>query len=97
MVTLTIAITVFIIILNYVGWKILNWLWLTPMKKEMILRQQGFRGNSYNFRRLLFGDAEENAKVYEEALSRSINVRDETQAAHRILPFVHKTIEKYGK
>ncbi|CAI9785028.1 unnamed protein product [Fraxinus pennsylvanica] len=66
------------------------------MKKEMILRQQGFKGNSYTFRRLLFGDAKENAKVYEEALSRSINVRDETQAVPRIVPFIHKTIEKYG-
>ncbi|KAL2545470.1 Cytochrome [Forsythia ovata] len=91
----SIAIPMLTIIIVTVGWRILNWLWITPRKKERMLKQQGFKGNSYTFMRLLFGDTKENSMVYAEALGKAINIHDE--AVPRVMPFVHKTIEKYGK
>ncbi|KAL2522429.1 Cytochrome [Forsythia ovata] len=76
------------------GWRIFNWIWLKPKKKERFLRQQGFKGNSYTLMKVLFGDVKENSIEYAEALQKTINIDDET--VPRFMPFVHKTIERYG-
>lgn len=95
--TVKISVSVFTIIIFTVAWKILKWIWVDPRKKERILRQQGFKGNPYTFRRLLFGDEKEIQKVHEEAMSKPVNIRDELQTGHRSAPFLYKTYEKYGK
>ncbi|KAL2506271.1 Cytochrome [Abeliophyllum distichum] len=77
------------------GWRIFDWIWLKPRKKERILRQQGFKGNSYTLMKVLFGDVKENSIEYAEALQKTINIDDVT--VPRVMPFVHKTIERYGK
>ncbi|CAA2966888.1 cytochrome P450 CYP72A219-like [Olea europaea subsp. europaea] len=84
-------ITAFLIL----GWRIMDRIWLKPKKKERMLKQQGFKGNPYTLTRLLFGDVKENSVEYAEALRKTINIHDE--AVPRVMPFVHKTIEKYGK
>ncbi|CAI9756412.1 unnamed protein product [Fraxinus pennsylvanica] len=86
-----------ILIIFTVSWKILMWVWLDPRKKEWILRQQGFKGNPYTIRKLLFGDEKEIQKVHVEALSKPVNIRDEIQTGKRAAPFIFKTYEKYGK
>ncbi|KAK4423083.1 Secologanin synthase [Sesamum alatum] len=75
-------------------WRVLDWVWFSPRRKERILRQQGFKGNSYTLMRLMFGDIKENSMVYAEALGKAINIHD--PAAPRVMPFVHKTLQQYG-
>ncbi|KAL0326676.1 UNVERIFIED_CONTAM: Secologanin synthase [Sesamum angustifolium] len=76
------------------AWRVMEWVWFSPRRKERMLRQQGFKGNSYTLMRLLFGDIKENSMVYAEALGKAINIHD--PAAPRVMPFVHKTLHKYG-
>ncbi|CAA2966889.1 Hypothetical predicted protein [Olea europaea subsp. europaea] len=83
-------ITAFLIL----GWRIMDRIWLKPKKKERMLKQQGFKEDPYTLTRILFGDVKENSVEYAEALQKTINIHDE--AAPCVMPFVHKTIEKYG-
>ncbi|KAL8131887.1 hypothetical protein AgCh_007699 [Apium graveolens] len=59
---------------------------------EKCLRQQGFHGNSYRF---LSGDNKENSEMVKNALLKPINLSDDAVA--RAIPFIHHTVEKYGK
>uniref|UniRef100_A0A5B7BNH3 Cytochrome P450 CYP72A219-like n=1 Tax=Davidia involucrata TaxID=16924 RepID=A0A5B7BNH3_DAVIN len=79
-------------VLVILAWRVLNWLWLRPKKVEKYLRQQGLNGSSY---RLLFGDLKEMSMVIKEANSKPINLSDDI--VPRSIPFVHKSIESYGK
>nr|UNP59811.1 schizocycline synthase [Camptotheca acuminata] len=74
------------------GWKLVNILWLRPKKREKLLRQQGLNGPSY---KLLFGDVKEMATMTEEAKSKPINLDDDI--IPRFQPFLHKSIQTYGK
>uniref|UniRef100_A0A5B7BLQ0 Cytochrome P450 CYP72A219-like n=2 Tax=Davidia involucrata TaxID=16924 RepID=A0A5B7BLQ0_DAVIN len=80
------------IVLLIWAWRVLNWVWLRPKKLEKCLRQQGFSGNSY---KLFFGDIKEMSMMIEEAKSKPINLSNDI--VMRVIPFDHKTIEKYGK
>ncbi|KAH7840184.1 hypothetical protein Vadar_013862 [Vaccinium darrowii] len=62
---------VIVILMIWLGWSVLNWVWLTPKKLEMCLRKQGLNGNSY---RLLFGDVKESTKMTNEARSSPISL-----------------------
>ncbi|KAL8485071.1 hypothetical protein ACS0TY_027389 [Phlomoides rotata] len=73
-------------------WKVFCWVWLEPRRLERFLRKQGFKGNSYKF---LFGDTKEIASMYKEAHSKPIGLHDDI--IPRIMPFIAKTINKYGK
>ncbi|KAL0290571.1 UNVERIFIED_CONTAM: cytochrome [Sesamum calycinum] len=56
------------------AWRILNWVWLRPRKLEKILRQQGFKGNSY---KLFFGDFNEMKTMTKEAKSKPMTFSHE--------------------
>ncbi|XP_074373574.1 cytochrome P450 72A397-like [Apium graveolens] len=87
-------IVVSLILALFVGWtwRVLNWVWVKPRKMEKCLRQQGFHGNSYRF---LSGDNKENSEMVKNALLKPINLSDDAVA--RAIPFIHHTVEKYGK
>lgn len=74
------------------AWRVLNWVWLRPKKLERCLRQQGFAGNPY---RLLIGDLKDNVSMFMEAISRPMNLSDDT--APRIIPFILQTINQHGE
>ncbi|KAK1404868.1 Secologanin synthase [Heracleum sosnowskyi] len=74
------------------GWRILNWVWLRPKKLEKILRNQGFKGNSY---RLLYGDIKQLAAVRKEARSKPINLSDDILL--RATPTSYTAISQHGK
>ncbi|KAL3828741.1 hypothetical protein ACJIZ3_017543 [Penstemon smallii] len=74
------------------GVKFVNWVWIEPKKMEKFFRKQGLKGNSY---RLLFGDANEISDMYKEAYSKTLGPYDDI--VPRVMPFINKTVEKYGK
>ncbi|KAK6138713.1 hypothetical protein DH2020_027545 [Rehmannia glutinosa] len=81
-------LTIFVVWL----WQVFNWVWLEPRRIEKFLRKQGFKGNSYKF---LFGDTKEIAESYKEAHSKPLGLHDDI--VPRVMPFVLKTINTYGK
>ncbi|XP_021832633.1 cytochrome P450 CYP72A219-like isoform X2 [Prunus avium] len=74
------------------AWRVLNWVWLRPKKLERCLRQQGLAGNSY---RLLIGDTKESSMMLKEAKSKPMDLSHDL--APRVLPFVHQSMNTYGK
>lgn len=74
------------------AWRILNWVWFEPKKLEKILRDQGFKGNSY---RLLFGDMKQLAAAKKESGSKPINLSDDFLP--RVAPTVCTAISQHGK
>ncbi|XP_073029529.1 cytochrome P450 CYP72A219-like [Primulina eburnea] len=79
------------ILISVYGWKMLNWVWLRPKRKEKQLRQQGFNGNSYRF---LFGDFKEMLTMMKEAKSKPITFSNDI--VPRVLPFIHESLKNYG-
>ncbi|CAA0806622.1 cytochrome P450- family 72- subfamily A-polypeptide 7 [Striga hermonthica] len=73
-------------------WKIVRWAWVEPRRMEAFLRKQGLRGNPYTF---LFGDANEIAHLYRQANAEPIDPSDDI--VPRVMPFIKKTIQTYGK
>ncbi|XP_057812323.1 cytochrome P450 CYP72A219-like [Salvia miltiorrhiza] len=76
----------------YMGWKIVNWVWIRPKKIEKQLRAQGLAGNPY---RLLYGDTNDMAAMISRAKSNPIKLSDDI--VPRVLPLHHHVINKYGK
>ncbi|NP_001291324.1 cytochrome P450 CYP72A219-like [Sesamum indicum] len=74
------------------AWKILNWVWFRPRKLEKILRQQGFKGNSY---KLFFGDFNELKAMTKEAKSKPMSFSHEI--VPRVAPSIIKTVKNYGE
>ncbi|KAL3651331.1 hypothetical protein CASFOL_004333 [Castilleja foliolosa] len=73
-------------------WRLLNWAYIIPKKLEKILRKQSLKGNPY---RLVYGDLKELRDMNDEAKSKPINLDDDIKP--RVLAFIAKTIDKYGK
>ncbi|XP_075483390.1 cytochrome P450 CYP72A219-like [Primulina tabacum] len=73
------------------AWKVMDSWWIRPKKIEKLLRQQGFRGNSYRF---MLGDLKEMVEMHREAKSNPIALEDDIKP--RIMPFLIKTLRKYG-
>ncbi|XP_073158404.1 cytochrome P450 CYP72A219-like [Henckelia pumila] len=73
------------------AWKVADSWWFRPRRTENLLRQQGFRGNSYRF---MFGDLKEMAAMHREAKSNPIAFDDDIKP--RIMPFIFNTLRKYG-
>ncbi|XP_073156892.1 cytochrome P450 CYP72A219-like isoform X2 [Henckelia pumila] len=73
------------------AWKVVDSWWIRPRRTEKLLRQQGFRGNSYRF---MFGDSKEMAAMHREARAKPIAFEDDIKP--RIMPFVIDTLRKYG-
>ncbi|GLU14695.1 hypothetical protein SLE2022_312490 [Rubroshorea leprosula] len=74
------------------SWGVLNWVWLRPKRLERLLRQQGFLGTPY---RLLIGDMKENHQMTKRAESKPTSLTD--NIAPHVIPFIHQTVQKYGK
>ncbi|XP_075499503.1 cytochrome P450 CYP72A219-like [Primulina tabacum] len=73
------------------AWKVVDTWWIRPKSIEKLLRQQGFRGNSYRF---MLGDLKELAAMHRQAKSKPIAFDDDIKL--RIMPFLIKTLSKYG-
>ncbi|KAL5565062.1 hypothetical protein UlMin_028226 [Ulmus minor] len=82
-----------VVLITRWAWRVLNWIWLRPKKLEKVLREQGLKGNSY---RLFFGDSKESIAILKEARSKPMSLSDD-DIAPRVLPFLHRTINTYGK
>ncbi|KAM7503198.1 hypothetical protein LguiB_002102 [Lonicera macranthoides] len=89
---IAICISSSIIYVGILGWRVLNWAWLSPRKTEVYLRAQGLNGNPY---RLLVGDVKEISLIRKEANLNPITFSDDV--VPRLMPFVHKSFKKYGK
>lgn len=87
------AITLAFVMVVTLSWKILEWIWLKPKRLEKCLRGQGFNGNPY---RLLFGDTKDRAMMVAEARSKPMSHLSH-DLLPRVLPFLHHTVQKYGK
>ncbi|XP_022140092.1 cytochrome P450 CYP72A219-like isoform X2 [Momordica charantia] len=74
------------------GWRVVNSIWVRPKKLEKYLRDQGLAGNSY---RLLVGDRKDISARMAQAMSKPMNFSH--RIFPRVLPFVHQTIQIYGK
>ncbi|KAG5532790.1 hypothetical protein RHGRI_027177 [Rhododendron griersonianum] len=86
------AAVVVVVVVIWLGWSVLNWVWLTPKKLERCLRKQGLSGSSY---RLLFGDLKDNAKMKKEAMSSPISFSQDI--VPRVIPSIHDSVATYGK
>ncbi|XP_024991642.1 cytochrome P450 CYP72A219-like [Cynara cardunculus var. scolymus] len=87
-----VVIAIVIAVIVRWGWKLVNWVWLKPKKLEKWLRDEGYKGNSYN---LLTGDINEFATMVNEARSKHLPITHDITSY--ILPFDHHIITKYGK
>ncbi|KAJ9554151.1 hypothetical protein OSB04_018196 [Centaurea solstitialis] len=88
-----VVITIVIALTLRWGWKVLNWAWLKPKKLEKWLRDEGYKGNSYN--PLLMGDMKELSAMVNDARSKPLPITHDITSS--ILPFDHHIITKYGK
>ncbi|KAK4425579.1 7-deoxyloganic acid hydroxylase [Sesamum alatum] len=88
----TIVIVALLVLVVQAAWRFLDTYWFQPKKLEKILRKQGLTGNPYRF---FFGDARETGRMFKETYSKPIGITD--NIAPRVLPFITKTIQKYGK
>ncbi|XP_062169291.1 cytochrome P450 CYP72A219-like isoform X1 [Alnus glutinosa] len=86
------AIFILLVTILTFGWRILNWLWVTPKYLERRLREQGLAGNSY---RLLSGDLKDSSLMSNQAISKPITFSDDISP--RVVPFFHHTVKTYGK
>ncbi|KAH7840291.1 hypothetical protein Vadar_015203 [Vaccinium darrowii] len=86
------AAAVVVAVMAWLGWSVLNWVWLTPKKLERCLREQGLNGSSY---RLLFGDLKESTQMTAEARSSPISFGDDI--VPRVLTPIHHSVTTYGK
>nr|XP_043608115.1 cytochrome P450 CYP72A219-like [Erigeron canadensis] len=73
-----------------VPWKLLEWAWFKPKRLEKYLREQGLKGTNY---KLPFGDTKEMLHLTKQEAP--MNLSDDIMP--RIMPFVHRAIEDYGK
>jgi hypothetical protein len=85
------AIFILLVTILTLGWRILNWLWMTPKYLERRLREQGLAGNSY---RLLSGDLKDSSLMSKQAISKPITFSDDISP--RVIPFFHHTVKTYG-
>ncbi|KAJ0007325.1 hypothetical protein Pint_29611 [Pistacia integerrima] len=88
----SIAVSIVLVTVVTLAWRVLNWVWLRPKRLERYLRQQGLSGKPY---RLLYGDLKEASMMLEQTKSRSFTVSDDSTP--RIVPFLHQVVKDYGK
>ncbi|XP_071729203.1 cytochrome P450 CYP72A219-like [Rutidosis leptorrhynchoides] len=87
-----VGLLVVVLLLALTTWRFLNLLWFKPKKIEKLLRAQGLKGSRYKF---MFGDMKEMAQMTRQAKSKPIGLDDDIVL--RVSPFVHKTVQAYGK
>lgn len=74
------------------AWRALLRVWRRPKRLESELRRQGVRGNCY---RVWYGDMKDQVKAITEAWSKPMELNH--RITERVTPFVHSTVQKYGK
>lgn len=89
---LHLSCAVLILVLLFSAWRALLYAWWRPKRLESQLRRQGVRGNRYS---VLYGDLKEQGMAYAEAWSKPMDLNHRIMA--RVSPFVHSTVQKYGK
>lgn len=88
---LSIAITIFTLLLSYLTAKVFYWLWIKPKLIERHLRKQGINGTAY---KLFYGDIHEFGKSIVRARATSHDLNH--SIVYRVLPFIVQTTEKFG-
>ncbi|KAL5715554.1 hypothetical protein ACHQM5_017356 [Ranunculus cassubicifolius] len=73
-------------------WIVLKWVWLKPMKMEKYFKEQGITGPPY---RLLYGNVKEMVNMMNTERSKPMELSH--NIVPRLLPFVHQSVERYGK
>ncbi|KAM7460408.1 hypothetical protein LguiB_036233 [Lonicera macranthoides] len=74
------------------AWRMFDLVWVRPMKRDKYLRNQGFKGSSYN---LLFGDIKRIRMMMKQAKSNPINLSHDI--VPHVVPWMHDSIQKYGQ
>jgi hypothetical protein len=85
------AIFILLVTILTFGWRVLNWLWVTPKYLERRLREQGLAGNSY---RILSEDLKDSSLMSKQAISKPITFSDDISP--RVVPFFHHIVKTYG-
>ncbi|KAK9089300.1 hypothetical protein Scep_028382 [Stephania cephalantha] len=91
MVSVVVLVCAYVLI--WCAWKVFDWVWWKPKRLERYFREQGIEGPSY---KLIHGNLKENTVATEEAKAKPMNFSRHS-IAPRVLPFLHQTVEKYGK
>ncbi|KAK9085233.1 hypothetical protein Sjap_025644 [Stephania japonica] len=74
--------------------KVFHWLWWKPKRLERYFRGQGIEGPSY---KLIHGNLREHVIATKEARAKPMKSLFSHSIAPRVLPFLHRNLEKYGK
>ncbi|KAK9092520.1 hypothetical protein Syun_027431 [Stephania yunnanensis] len=72
---------------------VFDWLWWKPKRLERYFREQGIEGPSY---KLIHGNLKEDAVASMEAIAKPMKSFSHA-IAPRICPFLHQSLDKYGK
>ncbi|XP_071706455.1 cytochrome P450 CYP72A219-like [Rutidosis leptorrhynchoides] len=76
-------------------WKLIDMVWVTPLKLEKYLRNQGFKGNQYRF---LFGDTKESLAMFRASKSNHIDLdHDDDAVLSHVVGFSYKSMKYHGK
>ncbi|KAJ9183060.1 hypothetical protein P3X46_006975 [Hevea brasiliensis] len=88
----SVAVSIILVIIVTLGWRILNWVWFKPKTLERFLRQQGLAGNPYRF---FHGDLKESVAMIKQARSQPFDFSQ--HLALRVAPFLLQILNNYGK
>ncbi|KAF5203229.1 Cytochrome p450 [Thalictrum thalictroides] len=85
-------LVVFSVIVASWAFKMVNWIWLKPMRMKKYLKKQGIGGPSY---KLFDGNLKEIVKMKIEATSKPMELSH--RIVPRLLPFQYQAVQTYGK
>ncbi|KAJ9183062.1 hypothetical protein P3X46_006976 [Hevea brasiliensis] len=88
----SVAVSIILMVIVTLGWRVLNWVCLRPKKLERFLRQQGLAGNPYRF---FHGDLKESVAMTKQARSQPFDFSQ--HLALRVAPFLLQILNNYGK
>ncbi|KAK9085232.1 hypothetical protein Sjap_025643 [Stephania japonica] len=80
-------------VLIFVVYKVWVSIWWRPKKMERQLKRQGVKGTPY---KLLHGDLKESSEALAQACSSAMPISHSHSIAARAMPYVHRTVQKYG-
>ncbi|KAK9092527.1 hypothetical protein Syun_027438 [Stephania yunnanensis] len=83
---------IFAALVTFCVLRALIWVWWEPMKLERQLRRQGIKGPPY---KLFHGSLKDNSAALMEAQSKPMKLSH--SILPRVLPFIHQTVQNYGK
>ncbi|KAJ0974988.1 hypothetical protein J5N97_016953 [Dioscorea zingiberensis] len=89
---ISMAATLSSLLLLYCALTVVHVVWWRPRMIEKQLKKQGIKGRPY---KVLRGDLSDIVKIMKEALSKPMELHH--HISPRALPFVHSTVEQFGK